>query len=160
MFCDWQGAYHPFTHVYTPSDVKMVIEFARMRGIRVIPEFDTPGHTQSWGNGQLVDMINDSFIQIVLLSHVLVTDYYNNSCFLFLSLLPIGIKDLLTPCFSGSTPSGTFGPVNPILNSSYEFMAQFFKEISMVFPDAYIHLGGDEVDFNCWCEKERSFLPK
>ncbi|RXM30506.1 Beta-hexosaminidase subunit alpha [Acipenser ruthenus] len=106
-----KGAFHPQTHIYTMSDVKQVIEHARLWGIRVIPEFDTPGHTQSWGKGQ---------------------------------------PGLLTACYKGLVPSGTFGPVNPMLNTSYQFMSMLFNEISSVFPDSYLHLGGDEVNFACW----------
>ena len=44
------GAYTP-THTYQPAEVKEVIRYGEARGIRVVPEFDSPGHSTSWGDG-------------------------------------------------------------------------------------------------------------
>lgn len=104
-----KGAYDPYLAVYTHTDVKRVIEYARLRGIRVIPEFDTPGHTLSWGKG---------------------------------------LTGFLTKCFNPSI--GEYGPVDPTLEQNYSYLETLFREIVNLFPDSYLHLGGDEVEFDCW----------
>lgn len=37
-----KGAFTP-KHIYSPDVVQEILQHARLRGVRVIPEFDTPG---------------------------------------------------------------------------------------------------------------------
>ncbi|XP_068620741.1 beta-hexosaminidase subunit beta-like [Battus philenor] len=103
------GAFHP-SMVYTKDDIARVVEYARVRGIRVLPEFDVPGHTRSWGNA------------------------YPN---------------ILTECYRGNDVIG-LGPMNPIRNVTYKLIRELFQEVQAWFPDKYLHVGGDEVDTDCW----------
>ena len=43
-----KAAYHP-TATYTSEIISHLIHFARDRGVRILPEFDTPGHTAAIG---------------------------------------------------------------------------------------------------------------
>jgi len=106
------GAFNPNTLVYHKKDVDEILEYARLRGIRVVSEFDSPGHTWSWGRDE---------------------------------------NGLLTECYDNQgKPSGRQGPIDPSHEQNFEFIKKLFTEISTRFPDQYLHLGGDEVPFDCW----------
>ena len=44
------GAYHP-SLAYTPADITEIVDHGRLRGVRVVPEFDMPAHMASWAQG-------------------------------------------------------------------------------------------------------------
>ena len=40
--------------------------------------------------------------------------------------------------------------MNPVRNSTYTALWAFLREAASAFPDSYLHVGGDEVPFDCW----------
>ncbi len=99
---------------YTQEQVRQVVAYARARGIRVVPEFDMPGHTTSWF---------------------------------------VGYPDLA----SGPGPyeiQRRFGvhdaAIDPTRESTYKFLDAFLGEMAGLFPDAYMHIGGDESNGKQW----------
>ena len=99
---------------YTQDQVREIIAYARDRGIRVVPEFDIPGHSTSW---------------------------------------LVGYPEL------GSAPGpytierrpGIFEPaLDPTREEVYKFLEGFLGEMAALFPDAYLHIGGDENEGKQW----------
>ena len=99
---------------YTQEQIRDIIAYARDRGIRVVPEFDIPGHSTSW---------------------------------------LVGYPEL------GSAPGpytierrpGIFEPaLDPTREELYKFLDGFFGEMAALFPDAYMHIGGDENEGKQW----------
>lgn len=62
-----------------------------------------------------------------------------------------GYPGLLTDCYNAQEqPTGEKGPINPVRNETYALLWAFLREAAGLFPDTYVHLGGDEVPFECW----------
>ncbi len=66
----------------------------------------------------------------------------------------------MTPCYTSQKPDGTYGPIDPSNVATYAFLKTFVKELIDVFPDKYLHLGGDEVDYSCWYVKDNTQYSK
>jgi len=106
-----KGAYHP-KRIYTVQDVQAVVQEAYLRGIRVIPEIDMPGHTES-----------------VAKSH----------------------PEVMSHCPNPSSP------INPTVPETFDLIEAIYKDLNDVFPDEFVHVGGDEVEFNCWLKDPSIF---
>jgi len=99
---------------FTHEDVKEIIKYANDRGIRVIPEFDIPGHSTSWFVGY--------------------PEYASE-----------------TRKYEIERHYGVFDPTfDPTKEETYEFFDKFFGEMSELFNDEYIHIGGDENNGKQW----------
>lgn len=99
---------------YTQTEVEDIVAYARRLGIRVVPEFDMPGHTASW-----------------FISHPeLASDAGPHA-----PMSHWGILD---------------SALNPARESTYVFIDMLLGEMTALFPDAYLHLGGDEVSGVAW----------
>ena len=143
-----KGAYQPYTHVYRREDVEAVLEYARLRGIRVLVEFDTPG---MWVCKLVISFSIDNTLQIFFLMSCV-----NDPLLGHTDSWGKGEHHLLTPCYDkDGKPNGEFGPIDPTYEPNYGFIQKLFAEVSRRFPDQYLHLGGDEVSFDCWASNPK-----
>jgi len=102
---------------YSQQALSELVAYASQQGVRVVPEFDVPGHVTCW-----------------------VAAYPE------LGILP-------------ATPSERFGVheacLDPTNEQVYAKLGELFSEVATVFPDDYVHIGGDEVHPKQWSESER-----
>jgi len=95
-------------HYFTQEQMRGLIAYAAERGIRVVPEFDMPGHATSW---------------------------------------VVGFPELASAPgpYAIERRWGVFNPVlDPTNPQLYELLDGFLGEMAALFPDAYLHIGGDE----------------
>ncbi|KAL5001624.1 glycoside hydrolase superfamily [Aspergillus recurvatus] len=106
---------------YSHDDLRSVVAYARARAIRVIPEVDMPAHSASgW---QQVDP------EIVACAN----SWWSNDNW---------------PLHTAVQPNpGQLDIINP---KTYEVVQDVYEELSGIFTDNWFHVGGDEIQPNCY----------
>lgn len=114
---------------YTQTDIKEIVQYAQDRNVTIVPEVDIPGHSMA-----------------------AIAAYPDLCC----------TKDTSTKVNPGTKFSewyadGTFkmlkdNTLNPSDEKVYEFIDKVFTEIAALFPNPYIHVGGDECYKGYWMQ--------
>ena len=107
---------------YDKAAVDRIVSFAEALGIRIVPEIDIPSHTWSWRHKS-----GDQHQSLVLdCSHLASPKEADR--------------------FKRQDKS-TLDPTNPDV---YKLIEDILDEIVGMFPDEYVHVGGDETDLRCF----------
>jgi hexosaminidase len=114
------GAYSSM-EVYTHDDIKSVVDFAQVHGVQVIPEIDAPAHAgNGWQWGSERGMGDLS--------------------------LCINQQPWIQYCGEPNC-----GQLNPKNNNTYLILEKIYEELIQLTKSTDIfHMGGDEVNFECW----------
>ncbi|KAJ9601528.1 hypothetical protein L9F63_000271, partial [Diploptera punctata] len=114
------GAYS-LDKIYSADDIRHVVSYARVRGVRVLIEIDAPAHAgNGWQWGERHGMGN--------LSVCVNKQPWNSYC--------------------GEPPCGQLNPDNPHM---YQVLGKLYQDlVELTNMTDMFHLGGDEVDLNCW----------
>lgn len=116
----YYGAYSP-RKVYYPDDIREIVNYANLRGIRVIPELDAPAHTGAgWNFGE-----QSGKGKLVLCTE----------------------KDMPWFEMCKEAPCGQLNPINPEV---YNVLSDLYKDIIEAFNPEFVHMGGDDTSFKCW----------
>lgn len=115
-----KDAYSP-REIYTEEDMRRVVTYASERGVRVIPEVDMPGHSASgW---QQVDP------EIVACAN----SWWSNDVWA-----------------EHTAVEPNPGQLDIIYPKTYEVVKNVYEELSRIFGDNFFHVGGDEIQTNCY----------
>ena len=134
------GAYHP-TEVYSQEDIMRVVQYAKQRGIRVIPEIDTPGHVWAGFAAMEPAVLTTCYEKDGTVAGTGPMDPSKESTFTFLQTL---LKEIM-PLFESETfmVGGEFHAPTHILHTSLLQLT----ESQGLKPEAVL---GDEVPHDCW----------
>lgn len=114
------GAYSE-NKTYTENDITLLVEYAKLRGVRILMEIDSPAHASNgWQFGNRTEMGN----LVLCRNH----HPWQEACF--------------------QPPCGQLNPVNP---NVYKILGLIYKNLQELMPaHDMFHMGGDEVAFSCW----------
>ncbi len=112
---------------YTQDEIKEVIQYAAERHVTIVPEIDVPGHSMA-----------------ILAAYPELSTQKD-------------VKRYVNPgtTFAVWNADGTFkmiteNTLNPSDEKVYEFLDKVFTEVAALFPNKYIHMGGDEAYHGFW----------